>query len=205
MIDVEGKVPHLPWCETALKPESFTIQGQLASVNRAGFLTINSQPPVNGVHSSHPVFGWGGTGGYIYQKSYIEFFVSPENASRLIRMVSLHESMNLYAVNNKGNEMRAGLNGGGVTALTWGVFPNREILQPTIFDPETFLIWAEEAFSLWTSMWLNLYEFGSQSFDLIEDIRDNYYLVAIIDNDFTTSKKQGGKLMEEMVKLSLDK
>ena len=202
---VEGKVPHLPWCETALKPESFTIQGQLASLNRAGFLSINSQPPVNGVPSSHPVFGWGGTGGYIYQKSYIEFFVSPENAQILIEMVAMNESMNLYAVNNEGKEMRAGLAEGGITALTWGVFPNREILQPTIFDPDTFLIWAEEAFSLWTSMWLNLYEFGSTSFDLIENIRDTYCLVAIIDNDFMSSnEQQGGKLLEEMLKYFSD-
>lgn len=203
---VEGKVPHLPWCETALKPESFTIQGQLASLNRAGFLSINSQPPVNGVPSSHPVFGWGGTGGYIYQKSYIEFFVSPENAQVLIGMVAMNKSMNLYAVNNDGKEMRAGSEEGGITALTWGVFPNREILQPTIFDPDTFLIWAEEAFSLWTSMWLNLYEFGSTSFDLIENIRDTYYLVAIIDNDFMSSNEhQGGKLLEEMLRFFLDR
>jgi methylenetetrahydrofolate reductase (NADPH) len=73
-----------------------------------------------------------------------------------------------------------------VTALTWGVFPNREILQPTIFDPTTFLVWADEAFSLWTSMWLNLYEMDSESYDLIETIRDTFYLVAIIDNDFTS-------------------
>lgn len=60
----------------------------------------------------------------------------------------------------------------------------REILQPTIFDPSAFLVWSEEAFSLWTSMWLNLYEFGSTSYELIEEIRDTYFLVAIIDNDY---------------------
>lgn len=65
------------------------------------------------------------------------------------------------------------------------VFPNREILQPTIFDPDTFLVWAEEAFSLWTTMWLNLYDFESESYALVESIRDTYYLCAIIDNDFT--------------------
>jgi len=70
---------------------------------------------------------------------------------------------------------------------TGGVFPNREIQQPTIFDPATFLVWAEEAFSLWTSMWLNLYDFDSESFDLIESIRDTYYLCAIVDNDFVSS------------------
>jgi methylenetetrahydrofolate reductase (NADPH) len=95
--------------------------------------------------------------------------------------------MNLYAVNNSGQELRVGVEEGGITALTWGVFPNREILQPTIFDPSTFLVWAEEAFSLWTMQWLNLYDMESGSYDLIETVRDTYYLVAIIDNDFISA------------------
>lgn len=33
-------------------------------------------------------------------------------------------------------------------------------------------------------MWLNLYDFDSKSYELIENIRDTYYLCAIIDNDF---------------------
>jgi methylenetetrahydrofolate reductase (NADPH) len=199
---VEGKVPHLPWCETALKPESFTIQAQLAALNRAGFLTVNSQPPVNGASSSNPVFGWGGAGGYVYQKGYCECFVSPENAQKLVEMVRRHPSMSLYAVNNHGEEMEAEMDieERGVTALTWGVFPNREILQPTIFDPDTFLIWAEEAFSLWTSMWQHLYEMESDSFDLIGTIRDTYFLVAIIDNDFVT-QTEGGKLWEALLEI----
>jgi methylenetetrahydrofolate reductase (NADPH) len=94
--------------------------------------------------------------------------------------------MNLYAVNNAGQDLRVGVEEGGITALTWGVFPNREILQPTIFDPSTFLVWAEEAFSLWTSMWQNLYEPESDCYELIENVRDTYFLVAIIDNDYMT-------------------
>jgi len=101
--------------------------------------------------------------------------------------------MNLYAVNNFGKELRVGLDEDGVTALTWGVFPNREIIQPTIFDPNTFLVWAEEAFSLWTNMWLNLYEFDSKSYELIEGVRDTFYLVAIIDNDFMANGAEDGK------------
>ena len=40
-------------------------------------------------------------------------------------------------------------------------------------------------------MWLNLYDYESESYELIEKIRDTYYLVAIIDNDFTSGKKDG--------------
>ena len=190
---VEGSVPHIPWCETPLQPESFLVQPQLAKLNRQGFLTVNSQPPVDGASSSHPVFGWGGKGGHVYQKAYVECFVSPDKANRLTRMVTDHPNMNLYAVNYAGQELRVGVEEGGVTALTWGVFPNREILQPTIFSPDAFLVWAEEAFSLWSSMWLNLYDYESDSYELIETIRDTYYLVAIIDNDFISGDKDGSQ------------
>jgi methylenetetrahydrofolate reductase (NADPH) len=126
----EGTVPHIPWCETPLQPESFLIQPQLAKLNRFGLLTVNSQPPVDGVSSSHPAFGWGGKGGRVYQKAYFECFVSPDKANRLTQMVGNHPSINMYAINNSGQEFRVGVEEGGVTALTWGVFPNREILQP---------------------------------------------------------------------------
>jgi hypothetical protein len=44
-------------------------------------------------------------------------------------------------------------------------------------------------------MWLNLYDFGSDSYELIEKMRDTYYLVAIIDNDFTSCGKDGSKFL----------
>ncbi len=105
---VEGEVPHIPWCETPLQPESFLIQKQLAMVNRAGFLTVNSQPSVNGAPSTHKTFGWGGPGGYIYQKAYCECFCSPEKTNLLVKMVTKHPSMNLYAVNNHGMKCELG-------------------------------------------------------------------------------------------------
>lgn len=198
---VEGKIPYLPWCDTPLQPESSSIMKELAALNRAGFLTINSQPSVNGVPSNHKAFGWGGSGGYLYQKGYCEFFVNPENAQRLVSMVNDNKFMNLYSVNKQGKELRVNVQDEGVTALTWGVFPCREIQQPTIFDPNTFLVWAKEAFLLWSSMWLDLYEIGSESYKLIEDIQENYYLIAIIDNNFMADA-DGGYLWKALLELS---
>lgn len=122
---VEGKIPHIPWCDTPLQAESFVIQEQLLAINKAGFLTINSQPSVNGKPSSDKTFGWGGKGGYVYQKEYCECFCSPGDAQALVEMVNENANLHLYAVNIGGDELGAGLNHGGVTALTWGVFPNR--------------------------------------------------------------------------------
>jgi methylenetetrahydrofolate reductase (NADPH) len=73
-------------------------------------------------------------------------------------------------------------------------------VQPTIFDPSVFVsIWSQEAFSLWTSMWLNLYDFGSPSYDLLEEIRDTFFLVAIIDNDFVGSNAGDSSLWLKML------
>jgi len=37
-------------------------------MNEMGYLTINSQPAVNGARSDDKVHGWGPAGGYVYQK-----------------------------------------------------------------------------------------------------------------------------------------
>jgi hypothetical protein len=79
----------------------------------------------------------------------------------------------------------------------------RKILQPTIFDPSSFLVWAEEAFSLWSSMWLNLYDFDTESFELIEGIHDTYFLVAIIDNDYVSgNNSEGSSLWRAMLEVA---
>ena len=44
------------------------IRDRLEQINRQGFLTINSQPAVNGARSDSPVYGWGPKNGYVYQK-----------------------------------------------------------------------------------------------------------------------------------------
>ena len=35
--------------------------------------------------------------------------------------------------------------------MTWGVFPGREVLQPTVVDPISFRVWKDEAFRQWLS------------------------------------------------------
>jgi methylenetetrahydrofolate reductase (NADPH) len=61
----------LPWSDTPLQEESDIIRERLIATNANGFLTINSQPAVDGALSSHPVHGWGPKNGFVYQKSYV--------------------------------------------------------------------------------------------------------------------------------------
>ena len=73
-----------------------------------------------------------------------------------------------------------------MTAVTWGVFPGREIVQPTVVDPASFGAWSTEAFALW-KQWETIYEKGSASRQLIESIRKTYWLVNIVDNNYVES------------------
>eukprot|EP00981_Chlorochromonas_danica_P013041 scaffold5714_cov161-Ochromonas_danica.AAC.3 len=182
---LEGKIPIIPWCESALQPETIPLCARLASLNRRGFLTINSQPAVNGEKSDHPLYGWGGPGGRVYQKAYVEFFASPQHLQAIMAVLSSHPSLTFYAIDSNGLEHSSGAR--SVTALTWGCFPNKEILQPTVFDPDSFVVWSREVFQLWTECWASLYDDVSESADLLYKIHDTYFLVAIVDNDFIES------------------
>lgn len=145
---IDGKIPQLPWADTALEAESSFIVENLRWLNTHGFLTINSQPKANGVPSDHSLLGWGGAGGYIYQKAYVEFFVSPEQFARLLPAFQRHPHLTYHAMDKAGNEYR-NLTTDTATAVTWGVFPRREIIQPTVVDPCSFRVWKDEAFQLW--------------------------------------------------------
>ena len=60
----------------------------------------------------------------------------------------------------------------------------KEIVQPYVFDKASFTAWKDEAFDLWTSEWGNLYDLGSPSQALLQEIQSTYYLVALLDNDY---------------------
>ncbi len=78
------------------------------------------------------------------------------------------------------------IGGSSVTAVTWGVFPGREIAQPTVVDPYSFRIWKQESYAEWTHTWAPIYEEGSASRRVVQKIHDEYCLVTLIDNDFPT-------------------
>jgi len=193
---VKGDVKRLPWCqETPSKETNFVIK-QITKLNHIGCLTTNSQPRVNAALSSDPNVGWGPPNGFVYQKAYIEFFLSKE---RLMQLLSMIESERLShwqinAINREGHyESNFGSN--CVNAVTWGVFPGSEILQPTVVDAQSFVAWKTEAFDLWNE-WINLYEEDTPSHQLLKNIQDTYFLVSIVDNDYLA-----GDLFTTLVKL----
>jgi len=63
-----GQLKALPWSEGPASRETTIISEPLAKMNELGYLTINSQPPVDGADSNDSVYGWGPRYGYVYQK-----------------------------------------------------------------------------------------------------------------------------------------
>ena len=189
----KGKINSLPWCEMPLAQESKQISDDLLNLNEMGYFTINSQPKINGLPSEDAEVGWGGPGGRIYQKAYLEFFTSKDKLDRLLKSIGSKENISYEAINIS-SDLITNLPENNAMAVTWGVFPNKEIIQPTIVDTRSFLIWKDEAFSLWMNDWASIYEAKSGSYKLIKEIYDTYYLVNIVDNDYVD-----GDLMKQML------
>jgi methylenetetrahydrofolate reductase (NADPH) len=195
---VKGEVARLPWSDTPLAAETDRIRSELLRLNQGGFLTINSQPRVNAAPSDDSVHGWGGPHGYVFQKAYLEFFTSPRLLQRLLARIREQPQLGFMAINGRGESFA---NFSGTCAVTWGVFPGREVLQPTVVDSNSFLVWKDEAFGLWRAQWLQLYnvdqqqqptenkatpEALTQAHRVLEEMIDNYFLVSLVDNNFVS-------------------
>lgn len=201
-----SQLSALPWSDQPVLSETSIISGQLARVNALGFLTINSQPAVNGIRSDDKMFGWGPSNGYVYQKAYMEFFASPKLLDALITHIERDPGIIYYVINKRG-DLRTNSTSDGPNAVTWGVFPGKEVVQPTIVEAISFMAWKvlqfhtsapgirsltialqDEAYEL-GYQWAKVYEAGSPSRKLISDLMDNALLVNIVHNDFHDQNK----------------
>ncbi|KAJ3526405.1 hypothetical protein NM688_g8266 [Phlebia brevispora] len=177
-----GKLPALPWSDTAPSLETSVISQQLAKLNEMGFLTINSQPAVDGVRSDDKVHGWGPSNGFVYQKAYLEFFVSPELLDTLIPYIEKDPEITYYAINKRG-DLRTNNHSDGPNAVTWGVFPGKEIIQPTIVEAISFMAWKDEAYEL-GRQWAKYYEPESATRTFLTRLMDTFLLVNVVHNDY---------------------
>jgi methylenetetrahydrofolate reductase (NADPH) len=194
---IEGQLSAIPWSEEGLNEETHIIKSQLLQLNQKGWWSVASQPAVNGVRSTDPVFGWGPKNGFVFQKAFVELFLPSNHWTVLKEKLTNEENKEVvswYAANAKGNYFSSDLitiNGvgsrgdedGSTNAVTWGAFPGKEIITPTIIEEVSFRAWAEEAFGIWEE-WGRVYERGSESKKLIDSIREDYWLVNIIHHGF---------------------
>lgn len=174
---IENGIGSLPWSEAPITSEIDVIKADLISLNRRGLLTVNSQPAVNGVKSSDSVYGWGPKNGYVYQKAYLELLIAPTLIDELVTRIEGNPELTYYAVNMAG-DLKSNASGDGPNAVTWGVFPGKEIVQPTIVETISFLAWKDEAYRLGVD-WAQCHSALSPSRQLIGSIMEIWYLVNI--------------------------
>ena len=171
------EVSSLPWSEAPLTSEAAAIKDSLIALNKRGLLTINSQPAVDGVKSSHPVHGWGPSNGYVYQKAYLELLVPASIFNAMKERIDAQPQLTYYAVTRDG-DLNTNAPSDGPNAVTWGVFPGKEIVQPTIVESVSFMAWRDEAFRLGTD-WAHCFEGNTASRVLLDKMMDQWYLVNV--------------------------
>ncbi|KAF9960265.1 hypothetical protein BGZ72_007523 [Mortierella alpina] len=187
-----GESPTLlPWCNEPLAAQFLTIADKIIELNQYGYLTIDSQPAVNGVKSDDEIYGWGHKGGYVYQKAYVEFFISPYQLSTLKQRLK-HQPHFTFVAANKSGDLQTNIPYSRTgdrcsNVVTWGVFPDCEIVQRTVVDLASFVEWKEEALELWLRL-ARCYPEASKARTLLETIGEEWYLVNVVNDDYHDPK-----------------
>ena len=70
----------------------------------------------------------------------MEFFVNSDLLELLISQIERDPNLTYYVINKQG-DLRTNTHSDGPNAVTWGVFPNKEIIQPTIVEAISFMAW----------------------------------------------------------------
>jgi methylenetetrahydrofolate reductase (NADPH) len=191
---LKGELSAIPWSEEEFNPETGTITPELLQLNSKGWWTVASQPTVNAIRSMDPTFGWGPQNGFVFQKAFVEFFVPSADwkvLSERLQHPDVQDTVCFYAANARGDFVSTDSAGGlagekrepSTNAVTWGVFPGKEIITPTIIEEVSFRAWSEEAFGIWGE-WAKVYAKGSETSRLLEKIKGDYWLVNIIHHDY---------------------
>ncbi|GAA5931534.1 methylenetetrahydrofolate reductase (NAD(P)H) MET12 [Sporobolomyces koalae] len=192
---LRGSLACNPWSEEPLRQETASISSRLIEMNDTRhWWTVGSQPAVDGVKSSDPIYGFGPKGGYVYQKAFVEFFLTEAELDELDQRSRDDERRTIesgeaddgcvkwFAGNGKG-DYKTNMRKGDVNAVTWGVFGGKEIVTTTLIEEMSFRAWAEEAFAIWKE-WSFLYPAQSASRQLINDITETRWLVSVVHHDY---------------------
>ncbi|CCE65004.1 hypothetical protein TPHA_0J01830 [Tetrapisispora phaffii CBS 4417] len=182
---LKGDIKCLPWSDIPISNEIDVIFDHLIELNQRNIITINSQPQVNGVRSNVKDIGWGPKDGYVYQKQYLEFLLPKEKLSILEQELENNDILTFFAIDCNGNLSSNHPDGSKANAVTWGIFPGREVLQPTIVEKISFIAWKEEFYRIledWRNIFIN--NENDDSVALLNHLINDYVLVNIVDNDY---------------------
>jgi methylenetetrahydrofolate reductase (NADPH) len=234
--DIDSNLPAKSDGSGALRAETDIIRSELLSlISKCEYLTLASQPAVDGVSSSDPIFGWGPPGeGFVFQKAFVEFFCTRQEWESSLRprlskygreilgwmKTDIHDSFESSELvqqqqqahyngtingTTKTNPMslvnsQSGVSDGNtINAVTWGVFPSREILTPTIIEAESFRAWAQEAYVIWNE-WKRCFPRDSAEAEFLAKSASEYVLVNVVGQDFRGGHGgSGGRLWRSLL------
>lgn len=190
---LEEKIACIPWCDAPLMNETLQIRDHLLALNRLGatrdagkgWWSVGSQPAIDGAPSTDPVVGFGPAGGFIFQKAFVELFMSGSDKDALVEAIDAmgpHAQYTYFAGNTRGDFV-SNLAEGEANTVTWAVFPGKEIVQSTIIERDSFEAWREEAFGIWNE-WAMLFPKTSASRQLIDSITNDRWLMTIVHHDY---------------------
>ena len=74
------------------------------------------------------------------EQAYLEFFVKPDLFAILLKYLQHDTNITWYAINKQG-DLNTNTHSEGPNAVTWGVFPGKEIIQPTVVEAVSFMAW----------------------------------------------------------------
>lgn len=186
---VGGSLACIPWCDIPVWDETAQLLPALARLNMPpsaggrGWWTVGSQPAVDGAASTDPTFGFGPSGGYIFQKAFVELFVSDADKQRLVARIAGDPRVTYFAGRADPASFETNVPDGGVNTVTWGVFPGHEVAQPTIIEELSFRAWRDEAFAIWRE-WELLYPPRSATRRLLRTVHDTRWLMTIVHHDY---------------------
>ncbi|KDN38871.1 MTHFR-domain-containing protein [Tilletiaria anomala UBC 951] len=193
---LEGKLEVIPWCDGPLMQETESIREALLRLNASpttrnaagesgkAWWTVGSQPSVDGIDSSDPAFGFGPRGGYVYQKAFVEFFITEQEKEALKEQIAEHgSSVVSFFAGNRHGAFETNMEAGKSNAVTWAVFPGREIVQPTIIEEDSFKAWCQEAFAIWAE-WELLFPPQSATKQLLHEIGEQRWLITVVHHEY---------------------
>ena len=186
---VGGTLACIPWCDIPLWDETIQLRPALQRLNRGrsaggkSWWTVGSQPAVDAAPSTDPTFGFGPANGFIFQKAFVELFVDQREKDALLRRLAKTGNVTYYAAAARPNTFETNMPSGGLDAVTWGVFPGKEVVQSTIIEEQSFRAWRDEAFAIWRE-WELLFPPQSATRKLLRHVHDSRWLVTVIHHDY---------------------
>jgi methylenetetrahydrofolate reductase (NADPH) len=117
----------------------------------------------------------------VYQKGYVEFFCSPDALPGVTSNLQACKSLSFMTASAAGKVEGSS----ATTGVAWGSFPDSEVKQALVTCADGFAAWSKEAFDLW-DMWADELEAGSPGKTVIDNIKNSWYLVSVVENNYVS-------------------